>query len=199
MNLGVRHADTLHALRELGSVYTARRKYSEARTIYQEALTGCEKSFGERHFETRNTMKLFIKLFFKIPDIPAAVGMIHLSVKRTVAACGTLDTETTEITELYVKELIDLEQFTDADVVYMKLYNSTVSEHGQNNINSANLALKIGHLHYELTGNYSLSSVMFQRAAISYTECLGANHECTIEAETYLKYSEENIKNKTKK
>jgi hypothetical protein len=118
-------------------------------------------------------MKLFIKLLFKIPEIPMAISMIHICIKRTIMACGSTNNETLEITDFYTKELIGLEQYTDADAVYMKHYNSCVSEVGQKNIVAATLAYKIGLLNFNFIKNYNFAVSMFQRALIGYELAYG--------------------------
>jgi hypothetical protein len=60
----------------------SKRKYPEARSLYQEVSGEFDKALGDKHSESRNVMKLFIKLLFKIPEIPTAISMIHVCIKR---------------------------------------------------------------------------------------------------------------------
>ena len=191
--------ETLKAQVELGSVYCAKRKYGEARTVYQEVLGEYEKTFGDRHVETRRLMGLLIAMLFKISELPTAVNMIHMSVKRTIAASGSGSKEAIEITELYASQLIKLEQYADADTVYMKLYNSSVSEMGLKDINTLNIALKIGNLHFNSIKNYNFAVSMYQRALTGFIEFYGAENPITINTQNLLENAQAKQKAKLKK
>ena len=180
-------------------MYCAKRKYGEARTVYQEVLGEYEKTFGDRHVETRRLMGLLIAMLFKISELPTAVNMIHMSVKRTIAASGSGSKEAIEITELYASQLIKLEQYADADTVYMKLYNSSVSEMGLKDINTLNIALKIGNLHFNSIKNYNFAVSMYQRALTGFIEFYGAENPITINTQNLLENAQAKQKAKLKK
>jgi tetratricopeptide (TPR) repeat protein len=181
-NLGDKHIDTLQAICELATVHSVKRNYGEGRALFQEVLSEYEKVLGERNKETIRVMQLFIRMQLKVPDLPAAIGMIHSCLKRTIMAYGSCGKQSVDMVDLYTSELISIQQYTDADAVYMKLYNSIVAECGQNNFNTANIAIKIGSLHRDKIKNYNFAASMFQKAGVAYSTTYGEDNELTVMA-----------------
>ena len=178
--LGAKHIDTLQAMTVLGTVHALRCKYEEARMIYKEVLIELEKIYGENHVETRNHMKLFIKLYFMIPEIQNGVDMINKCVLRSIEDSGSVSLESVNITEFYVNDLVELKLLNYADSVYMKLYYSTQTELGSMNIKTAELALRIGNFHH-LNCNNEKAISMYERSYAGFIQIYGESNQITVD------------------
>ena len=164
----------------LGTVHTLRCKYEDARMIYQEVLHEYEKIYGENHIETRNHLKLFIKLYFMIPEIENGVDMINKYVRRSIEVSGPSNLESIYMTEFYVKDLVELKLLSQAESVYMKLYYSTQTELGSMNIKTAELALKIGNFHH-FNNNDEKAIAMYERSCDGFIQIYGENNEIIVD------------------
>ena len=171
----------------LGTVYSLRRKYEDARLIYQDVLEEYEKIYGVRHLETRKHLSMFIKMLYMVPDVSTAINMIHKCVLRTIEDCGPLNLESINITEFYGNELIELQQFNDADAIYVKLFHSAEMLLEPMNVKTAELALKIGNFHHHRTNNYDKAMTMYVKSYDIFDEVYGETDQITVDVQNLIK------------
>lgn len=80
-----------------------------------------------------------------------------------------------------------LELYTQADIVYMKVYNACVHDTSIQNISSCILAYKIGCLHFIYIKNYNFAVSMFAKAEVGYSLTYGNENEMTVKIRHYHK------------